>query len=465
MSVPAYPDASLARDSQSSDFDLIVRQQPNRARVAGGKEKERKPVDPPPIVQIRVKDDGTYLSQHYLQSPYYFMCCSLYDASDDNPVPISPSTALTGTLVSSLHRLKDVDNSDGGFFVWGDLSVKIEGEFRLKFTLFEMRKDLVTQLKTIVTDRFTVYPPKSFPGMAESTFLSRSFADQGVKLRIRKEPRTLMSVRQKRTPEAVQFDYTQDQFLTDRWDRKRPVPRPEEFPPQPIPRSPDRSSIQMPGNAFSGYPTATSRDYASYYGQANPAKRQRMASLDMGTRSMYDPERGMRQMDAYPQTALYNQPQGYATPMMQGYPTGHAAVPDYAMQYGLPSSTQVPQMQDPGAHGRSSQQQQATMQSLGMVNPPGTPTPDSTGAMMPQGYSRSQQYQTGSTILPPLQRNRNFQQGTTSAAARGYFDQSSQAATPILPSQPLGSNDADRYGSVPGQSAYDHPGSANGTPR
>lgn len=32
------------------------------------------------------------------------------------------------------------DVLDGGFFVFGDLSVKIEGEFRLKFTLFEMRK-------------------------------------------------------------------------------------------------------------------------------------------------------------------------------------------------------------------------------------------------------------------------------------------------------------------------------------
>jgi hypothetical protein len=30
--------------------------------------------------------------------------------------------------------------------------------------------------------------------MMESTFLSRSFADQGVKLRIRKEPRTMMYV-------------------------------------------------------------------------------------------------------------------------------------------------------------------------------------------------------------------------------------------------------------------------------
>ncbi|EHA20763.1 hypothetical protein ASPNIDRAFT_133271 [Aspergillus niger ATCC 1015] len=297
----------------SSDFDLIVRQQPNRARVAGGKEKG---ISNAPTDEQRLTWDP------------------LYDASEDNPVPVAPSTALTGTLVSSLHRLKDVDNTDGGFFVWGDLSVKIEGDFRLKFTLFEMR---------------------NFPGMAESTFLSRSFADQG-----------------------------------------------------------------MPSNAFSAYPT-TSRDYGYYGQQTHPSKRPRMSSIDLGTRGMYDADGRMRQMDTYPQTAIYNQPGGYATPMMQGYPAGHTAVPDYA----------VPQMQDPGAHGRSSQQ--ATMQSLGMVNAPGTPT--------------------GSTILPPLQqRNRNFAQGTN-------------AATPILPSQPIPTNEVDRYGSTPGQASFEHPASANGTPR
>lgn len=76
----------------------------------------------------------------------------------DSPSPIPPHQALAGTLVSSLHRLKDIDNSgnffhsrgdrlerklmrsDGGFFVFGDLSVKIEGEFRLRFSLFEMLK-------------------------------------------------------------------------------------------------------------------------------------------------------------------------------------------------------------------------------------------------------------------------------------------------------------------------------------
>ncbi|KAJ5101668.1 Velvet factor [Penicillium alfredii] len=425
-------------NNTSSDFDLTIRQQPRQARVAGGKEKERKPIDPPPIVQLRVREEGSYLAQHYLQSPYYFMCCSLYDASEDRAVPVSPSTALAGTLVSSLHRLKDVDNSDGGFFVFGDLSVKIEGDFRLKFTLFEMRKDAVAYLKTIISDRFTVSPPKSFPGMMESTFLSRSFADQGVKLRIRKEPRTMM---------------------------KRPAPRPDDFQAIP-PRSPDRQSVQIPPTAnFGAYP-ATSRDY-TYYGA--PVKRHR-TSIDYGRQSLYDADgRIARPMDTYSQTSpLYaGQPTAYQAPTMQTYSTGQV-VPDYGMSYGLPPSAPMPQMPDPSGQTRTSQQ--AAVGQLMAMPQPGTPvrhpstnqqTPDSTGAMMAQGYPRTG-YPPSSTILPPLQRNRNYPQGTN-GTTRGYFDQSSQAATPILPSQMA--NEGDRYGSVPGSVAFDPPDSANGTPR
>lgn len=88
-------------------------------------------------------------------------------------------------------------------------------------------------------------------------------------------------------------------------------------------------------------------------------------------------------------------------------------------------------------------------------------TADSTGTMMPQGYPRAQ-YQAGSTILPPLQRSRNFPQGTN-GAARGYFENPSQGATPILPSQPI-TTEADRY-PAPGPTGFEHPGSSNGTPR
>ncbi|KAL8733053.1 MAG: hypothetical protein Q9181_003737 [Wetmoreana brouardii] len=123
----------------SDDYTLTVRQAPERARVAGPKEKERKPVDPPPIVQLHIRDPLD-LAQNYLQSPYLFMCANLCNADRHNPTQLASQSVLSGTLVSSLHRLKDVDNSDGGFFVFGDLSVKVEGDYCLRFSLFEMLK-------------------------------------------------------------------------------------------------------------------------------------------------------------------------------------------------------------------------------------------------------------------------------------------------------------------------------------
>jgi hypothetical protein len=39
------------------------------------------------------------------------MCTNLYSAVHDSPSLIPPHQALAGTLVSSLHRLKDIDNS------------------------------------------------------------------------------------------------------------------------------------------------------------------------------------------------------------------------------------------------------------------------------------------------------------------------------------------------------------------
>ncbi|KAL8997345.1 MAG: hypothetical protein Q9169_003379 [Polycauliona sp. 2 TL-2023] len=154
-------------------------------------------------------------NRNYLQNPYLFMHVNLINATDeDEKKTKTQASPLCGTLVSSLHRLKDVDNFDGGFFVFGDLSAKVEGEFRLRFGLYEMIKvgklNEVQFIKAVISDRFkgmgarpedgeaeldltrTVWSGKNFPGMEPSTLLSRSFGDQGVRLRIRKEPRSLL---------------------------------------------------------------------------------------------------------------------------------------------------------------------------------------------------------------------------------------------------------------------------------
>jgi hypothetical protein len=133
----------------------------------------------------------------FLQNPYLILTARLIrkgdDETEEQQQPGLKESDLTGTLVSSLYSLKDTDNSQGGFFVFGDLSVRRVGTYRLAFILYELKlaeKECWLLART-VSDPFVVYATKTFPGLAESTFLTRSFSDQGVRLRLRKDSRTV----------------------------------------------------------------------------------------------------------------------------------------------------------------------------------------------------------------------------------------------------------------------------------
>lgn len=108
------------------------------------------------------------------------------------------TTTLTGSLVSSIHRLKDpTEEQEGAYFVFPDISVKQEGSFKLAFSLFEMRNGSGGEqhcefVASTSSDEFVVVDHKNWTGLAQSTNLTRAFAEQGVKIRIRKEPKTLL---------------------------------------------------------------------------------------------------------------------------------------------------------------------------------------------------------------------------------------------------------------------------------
>ncbi|KAL3476772.1 velvet factor [Aspergillus californicus] len=111
---------------------------------------------------------------------------------------------LIGCLSASAFRLCDPDNKIGVWFILQDLSVRTEGLFRLKFSFANVGRTLKNTndpqqvmevinkgsapiLATTFSEPFQVFSAKKFPGVIESTALSKCFALQGIKIPIRKD--------------------------------------------------------------------------------------------------------------------------------------------------------------------------------------------------------------------------------------------------------------------------------------
>ncbi|KAJ3192772.1 hypothetical protein HK101_005976, partial [Irineochytrium annulatum] len=177
---------ALAPPHHSRKYILKLRQQPKHSRMCGSA---------------------------YLYNPYYFMYASLISPDSEEELHLlrdGKTRSTTGSIVSSLYRLKDLDNKDGAFFVFPDLSVRMEGAYRLKFSLFEIINTEIYFCAFIFSDVFNVYPAKKFPGMEESTFLSRTFAEQGLKIRIRKELRIRSSIGRPRAKRGADGEVSPD---------------------------------------------------------------------------------------------------------------------------------------------------------------------------------------------------------------------------------------------------------------
>ncbi|OAP62477.1 hypothetical protein AYL99_04682 [Fonsecaea erecta] len=129
---------------------------------------------------------------------------SSQDLGPLNPVRGEPSKNLIGQCHTSVQRLDDEKKAVGLYFIFQDLSVRTEGWFRLKCTLFCLAKLVMDDddesdaasnelyreapcLASTFTLPFKVFSAKKFPGVVETTHLSRIFADQGIKIPIRRD--------------------------------------------------------------------------------------------------------------------------------------------------------------------------------------------------------------------------------------------------------------------------------------
>lgn len=182
---------------KSPRYTLSCRQQPVHARMCGSGEKDRRPLDPPPILQCCVLDGSGQLTSEIPHDAFLTVHASLWNEAGTiergliatTPVRRSKqslakrrssspkiSRVLMGSLVANPTILFDDLGSEGAFFVFPDLSVRTEGRYRLQFTLFAMNfaspwmvHPEITEITHCFSDAFIVYPAKKFPGMLKST--------------------------------------------------------------------------------------------------------------------------------------------------------------------------------------------------------------------------------------------------------------------------------------------------------
>lgn len=180
-----------------------------------------------------------------------------------NNAQTPPTPVMTGVPVAGIAYLDRP--AQAGYFIFPDLSVRHEGIYRLNFNLFEEVKDprdadenapilptlslpsspsLPGPPTTFLHFRlevksvpFTVYSAKKFPGLKTSTSLSRVVAEQGCRVRIRRDVR--MRRRGDKSSKNYQ-EYDEEQM----YSRSRyTTPDPYANPPIERPRSTSCSSV------------------------------------------------------------------------------------------------------------------------------------------------------------------------------------------------------------------------------
>ncbi|KAK4644627.1 hypothetical protein QC761_306550 [Podospora bellae-mahoneyi] len=228
-------------------YCLKVIQQPERARACGSGPKssaDRRPVDPPPVVELRVYEGHTWEAAQdkditFLYNANFFLYATLEHARVmahgrvQTPAANTPPV-LTGMPVSGMAYLDRP--TEAGYFLFPDLSVRHEGRYRLTFSLYEETKEdkdkdpqsdsSASEAQSsspaqggsfdfrmeVKSQDFVVYSAKKFPGLAESTALSRMVAEQGCRVRIRRDVR----MRRRDGKGAGDYDNGDDEYARRR---------------------------------------------------------------------------------------------------------------------------------------------------------------------------------------------------------------------------------------------------------
>ncbi|GJC82321.1 developmental and secondary metabolism regulator veA [Colletotrichum liriopes] len=197
------------RNGSRMFYELKVLQQPERARACGSGQKsaaDRRPVDPLPSCSCTfmraLQEKKPEMANFFL---YAELCPARPMAHGRVNTPAATSApVLTGMPVSGMAYLDRP--TEAGYFLFPDLSVRHEGRYVLAFHLYEDIKqeedrdpegDAADEALNpafmyrlaVKSVPFNVFSAKKFPGLTESTNLSKTISEQGCRVRIRRDVR------------------------------------------------------------------------------------------------------------------------------------------------------------------------------------------------------------------------------------------------------------------------------------
>ncbi|KAJ9094415.1 hypothetical protein QFC21_005954 [Naganishia friedmannii] len=199
-------------------FTLVMRQQPERARLCSFKEENDTTILVAPHPEFVMKPSEFSPNRKHGQ---------IYQ---ELRLPAGQE-ATTGEATQTPEKLQDLEGKEGAFCVFGRLSIRMPGQFRLRFVLYETTQFGIQELGFVISDTFEVFSPKLFGGMRQSTTLTRHFATQGLKIKLRQDGTSRSGRRKKAQPMELDEKATNASEdvvpINDRHENRKSLSRPQ----------------------------------------------------------------------------------------------------------------------------------------------------------------------------------------------------------------------------------------------
>ncbi|KAL9933735.1 hypothetical protein V8E36_007393 [Tilletia maclaganii] len=210
---PSLSNLMLKTHAQPRYYILKVAEQPAHGRLYGFTTRDKRNIDPTPVVSLQIMDEHDRLDLRAMTSPYLLVQVSIRAADGtDRSLVINPNNdevvrSFEGVQVQNGTYVSEDKTT---YFAFPGLSVRLAGRYRLYFSLISLAQGIIGSsagrssshpsaaaghrdsldmgsdpIASVASEEFEVFAPRRFPGVMYSSPLTRRLAERGVRVHLR----------------------------------------------------------------------------------------------------------------------------------------------------------------------------------------------------------------------------------------------------------------------------------------